>query len=202
MQYRKIPFVSLKGYEAQFPNGGYLGGLPVEKVLVFRPQKNASPGWRGFFAWVAATHPKLYDYARVSFPDYVGDIEGTRSGAAHLAGLGADPTSPIPSVPDYNAESRGAPQYNQSVIGQLVTGLAQAAQTIIPSLNAQKIFNVQMDRARQGLPPLNTTTYGTTTGAPMFASSGGLFSNPMVWVAGAGVVALVFLTRGRSRGRR
>ena len=72
----------LGDYDAMFPGAGF-AGLPT-RTVVLRPRKDAAPGWPGFFGWLAATHPQLYNYARVSLPNYVEDRQGISSAGSQL----------------------------------------------------------------------------------------------------------------------
>lgn len=50
------------------------------------PKVGAAPGFPGFFAWLAATHPDLYQLSRVHLPNMVAQLDDTGSPGAHLAG--------------------------------------------------------------------------------------------------------------------
>lgn len=66
---------------------GGLGAAPVKVLL--RPQANTPAGFPGFFAWLKATQPAMWNYAKVALPAYQTQAEGHRTGGATLMGLGA-----------------------------------------------------------------------------------------------------------------
>ena len=92
-------------------------------------------------------------------------------------------------------ESTGNPGFTAAGTASLVSSLTQAGQAILTGVNNQNIFNTQLARAQQGLPPLNTTAYGLT--AQGLATN--LFTDPttMLWILGGGA-ALFFLMSRKS----
>jgi len=92
-------------------------------------------------------------------------------------------------------ESTGSPMLTSAGAASLVSSLTQAGQAILTGVNQQNIFNTQLARAQQGLPPLNTTAYGLT--AQGIATN--LFTDPttMLWILGGGA-ALFFLMSRKS----
>jgi hypothetical protein len=121
MVYRKIPFQKSRGSMAlhgdegltpilpkrvphgfgpQFPNSTMLGAVaPVGTTVIMRPQPNAPAGFPGFFAWLKATQPALYNYAKVALPAQVTQAEGHRTGGATLSGLGMTTRPPTKRRP-------------------------------------------------------------------------------------------------------
>lgn len=182
-------------------------------TVMLRPKPGAPSGWPGFFGWLAATHPAVYNYAKVALPQrLVVATEGHRTGGATLSGLGdntgddtVDPglltfdvgpifvTPPTVTVPD-SGETAGAPGFTAAGTAQIVNTLTQAAATLIPTINQQQIFQAQLSRAASGLPPLNTSAYGLTSGgvypAGFSASIGGLLPFALL---GGGVLVLMKL---------
>ena len=157
------------GYSPTDANSGFLGAVSAPKrTVIVRPKPGAAPGLPGFLGWVAATHPELYNYIRVSLPDYVGDIEGPRSGAMMLGAIDApalsvDPISlPTPNftfdqaTPVATAANTGP---TSSVWSQITDTIKNAAAVILPTIQQQKLLGVQLDRAKAGLPPLDLSRY-------------------------------------------
>lgn len=129
-----------------------------------------APGQRGFLQWMQLRQPKLYSMVSK-------ELRG-----AGLAGLGLSPitatTAPV---------SSGWAQ----TLKDLATGLAQAYLTK-EQLNAQqKVLDVQLQRAQQGLPPLDIdmAAYGMTPTANV-----GIAGDTLKWLGiGAAVLAGVYL---------
>jgi hypothetical protein len=190
---------------------------PVQTTIMLRPKAGAPSGWPGFFGWLAANHPDVYNYAKVALPQrLVSATEGHRTGGATLAGLGflgdntgddtSDPglvtfdagpvfiTPQTATVAD-SGETSAAPVFTAAGTSQIVNTLTQAAATLIPAINQQQIFQAQLNRAAAGLPPLNTSAYGLTSGAVasgFSASIGGLL--PFALIGGA---VLVLMSLGK-----
>lgn len=116
MNYRKIPFYGTKsatmdgltpivpkrikpGFGPMFPNSSMLGDIAPTTTVIMRPQPNAPAGFPGFFAWLKAEQPALYNYAKVALPAQVTQAEGHRTGGATLSGLGLTTRPPTPRKP-------------------------------------------------------------------------------------------------------
>jgi hypothetical protein len=189
----------------QMPEG--LGSTTV----IMRPQAGAAKGWPGFFGWLAATHPAVYNYAKVALPQRLAvSTEGRRTGGATLQGLrglmglgddstitpdlstiSIDPgTAPTVSIPD-SGESSTSPTFTAAGTAQIVNTLTQAATTLLPAINQQQIFQAQLARAQQGLAPLNTAAYG-------IGNVGAVLGNPIVLIAGVGLLAVFLLSKKSS----
>jgi hypothetical protein len=217
---RRLPFIDGMGnYGAEFPNSSFLGAtMPAATTtVILRPQPGATPGWPGFFGWLAATHPDVYNYAKVALPQRLGSsTEGHRTGGATLQGLlglgddltnasnsgddTIDPglttidagpifvTPPTVTIAD-SGESSSSPTFTAAGTAQIVNTLTQAASTLIPAINQQQIFQAQLSRAAAGLPPLNTAAYGLATGGVTSA----LTSPTMLLLLGGAVLLAVML---------
>ena len=74
-----------------------------------------------------------------------------------------------------------------------MNALTSAAPTVISTIDQQKIFNTQLTRAQQGLPLLNTTSYGLPSMQGAFAT----LTTPVMLMVGAGIVGLMVLRRRR-----
>jgi hypothetical protein len=125
--------------------------------------------------------------------------------APYISGLGDDTTAPLidmsfdtgsVSMPQTVAiadtgESTGVPGLTSAGTSQLVNSLAQAGAAIVQGVDQQRIFNVQLQRAQNGQPPLNTAAYFSATGAALANAT------PLLWVGG-GLLA-VYLLMGRKK---
>ena len=70
MNYRKIPF-ALGAYGPMYPNSSFLSGpAPMTKVT-FRADTSKPAGIPGFIAWLAETHPEVYNYSFAVMPHNV-----------------------------------------------------------------------------------------------------------------------------------
>jgi len=199
MNYRKVPFMN--GYDPMYPGAGFLSGAaPAKPVkVILRASRTLAPGWPGFMAWLAGAHPQLYALMQVRFPNLAlytqnGDPASVIPGMMH--GLGAtDSLTPI----DVTAQTMALPSYGSSGgssggwASDLVSALTSAAPTVISTIDQQKIFNTQLSRAQQGLPPLNTGSYGLPSMQGAFAT----LTTPVMLMVGVGVVALIAMRRGR-----
>lgn len=172
------PVINLRGYDSGTAADGigaydpvqsslnFLGGPAPKRTAIFRPKAGAAPGFPGFAAWVAATHPELYNYLRVSLPDYIGDIEGPRSGALSLGAIdpGLITVDPI-TLPAFRFDTSGPAALadntgpTTSIWAQITDTVKNAAAVILPTIQQQKLLNVQLDRAKAGLPPLDLSRY-------------------------------------------
>jgi hypothetical protein len=88
------PVTTSKGFGPQFPNSSMLGA--VNTTVIMRPQPGAPAGFPGFFGWLKATQPAMYNYAKAALPAYVTQAEGHRTGGATLSGLGLTTRPPTP----------------------------------------------------------------------------------------------------------
>ena len=197
MNYRKVPFMN--GYDPLNPGAGFLSGPAAAKPVkvILRASRTLAPGWPGFMAWLAQAHPQLFSLMQVRFPNLAlytqnGDPAPVIAGMMH--GLGQD-TSLTPI--DVTAQTLPMPDYSSGSSGgwasDLVNALTSAAPTVISTIDQQKIFNTQLSRAQQGLPPLNTTSYGLPSMQGAFAT----LTTPVMLMIGAGVVGLMVLRRRR-----
>lgn len=193
MNYKQIPFhAGMAGYDADAPGEGYLSGPSSKGVkVILRGSKTMPPGLPGFFQWLSAAHPDLYAQMHVRYPNlalYLGD----QSPAPVLAGMGDTSLTPI----DVTAQTMTAPSdvtssgTSQGIFSQIVSSLSQLAPTVIATVDQQKIFNTQLSRAQNGLPPLNTSSYGL----PSMQGAVNSLLLPVVLVGG-GIALLAFAKR-------
>lgn len=142
--------------------------------VTLKAKEGAAPGWPGFLAWLAAVHPNVYSAVEVAQPDLVDAIETAKvSPGARLNGLNfasdpewawnlGGPAAVVAggSIPNANpaavvVEGTGATSRIQSLI-QTVT---QAGAAYLSLDQQKRVLNMQLDRARQGLPPLDVGAY-------------------------------------------
>jgi hypothetical protein len=102
----------------------------------------------------------------------------------------AAPTMP----PIATGESTSSPTLTPAGTAQLVTALTSAGQAIVTGVNNQTVFNAQLSRAEQGLPPLNTSAYGLTGSGITSALTD---PTTLLMIAG-GIGLLVFLSSKKS----
>lgn len=144
MNYRRIPFAPhVRGDSTS----GFMAGLNMAKKIRLEAKKGAANGWPGFFGWLSQTHPALYNRVRVMDSDFVQVAEQQHNaGSAVLPGMAGD------DVPQ-----AAAPPASQ--VQQFLQVATQAATAILPLVQQQKILKVQLQRAQQGLPPLDVGAY-------------------------------------------
>jgi len=165
MNYRKVPFMptmhGLAGYDALSP-GNFMGAVtapaakPVKVTL--RASTTLAPGFPGFLAWLAGAHPNLYNVIKVQYPNLSLYTQYGNPGTL----LGQDTSlSPInvtaTMLPAYQPAATPA---SGGFFSDLASSLATLAPTVLATVDQQNIFNAQLSRAKAGLPPLNTSSYG------------------------------------------
>ena len=164
---------------------------------MYRVKEGAMPGWPGFFGWLAATHPGLYNYARVSLPNVVEDRQSYTSAGAALSGFdsasglpayadfmdrGGDPASELmnglgasdPALQDFSMPDLSVLMPPQSMTegitdaspmpttiqsNNIISTLASAASAFLPLYTQKQLLDIQLSRAKAGLPPLDTSQY-------------------------------------------
>jgi hypothetical protein len=146
------------------------------------PRRKLSPeAGRKFAAWVKIAHPALFAAAE------------RKAGGTGLAGLGQD-TAPTATAPP------------QGALERFVSTITQLAPVYIQARAQKELLDVQMDRARAGLPPLRPTDYAP---AVQLSVDPSMYSpqlealKPWLLYGGIAVAGLVlFRMFGGSRGRR
>ena len=188
MNYRKVPFMN--GYDPLNPGAGFLSGPSVApRKVILRASRTLAPGWPGFMAWLATAHPSLYALMQVRFPNLALYTQNGEP-APVIAGLGDTSLTPVDVTAQMLPTSSGS---SGGWASDLVNALTSAAPTVISTIDQQKIFNTQLSRAQQGLPPLNTTSYGLPSMQGAFAT----LTTPVMLMVGAGIVGLMVLRRRR-----
>ena len=141
--------------------------------VTLKAKEGAAPGWPGFLAWLAAVHPNVYSAVEVAQPDIVDAIETAKvSPGARLNGLNfaSNPewawnlgsvASPVPAGPvDASPGSVIVPGTGVSnSIQSLIQTVTQAGAAYLSLDQQKRVLKMQLDRARQGLPPLDVGAY-------------------------------------------
>lgn len=121
------------------------------------PKVITTPGKKGFLLWMKANQPVLYDAYAKRMNTRAGTMKGLRG-----LGDGTDPYNL--AVADPVAATTAAPATSNWVdsIKSAFTGVAQIVLGGVQLNNQKKILDMQLQRAQQGLPPLNIdpATYG------------------------------------------
>jgi hypothetical protein len=192
MKYAKVPF--MHGYDASAPGEGFLSGStkPAKPTkVILRASKTMAPGWPGFFAWLAQNYPTLYNQLRVQFSNLALFNQYSHSGAM-VPGLSGDSLTPIDvtatTLPMPDSSGASSPSWSD----QLVSAISSLAPTVIATVDQQKIFNTQLSRAQNGLPPLNTTSYGL----PSMQGAVNTLMLPVI-VLGGGVLLIATMRKRR-----
>lgn len=139
-------------------------------------------GPKGYLIWLAANQPQIYARVRDRLRNVIP--------ASALAGFGADPLTAITldtsliSDPVINAAPEGASSSWADTLGNILKTVAVGYSTK-QQVDAQKqLTAIQLDRIRQGLPPVNvdptklglstaTVGVGLTSGTQNFLMLGG-----------------------------
>lgn len=181
--------------------------MAISKV-VLSASKNAAPGFEGFFGWLAATHPELFARAQAALPSYATNYGKNRSGAKiTMAGLGAtDSVIQDVSLPDFSGQAfnfgvtDSTPLPTSGFADTIANTVKALASSILPVIGQQKILNVQLDRAKAGLPPLDTSgLIDPNSGLAVGLNKG--TQNTFLIIAGIGAAALIghALLKGKRR---
>ena len=162
------------------PDGGTYT-MPARTVTL--PTNVFLPGGRlGFLIWIRTAHPEVHQYILQHFPQYANDREKYLSWLqqnrprvyAELQqlvpafGLGdlpaqidftnlptADDTGTSVDSPSNQAVDSSSPSFTT-----VVSGLANA---LVQGYSQKKVLDVQLARAQQGLPPLDTAYLSDST---------------------------------------
>jgi hypothetical protein len=175
VNYRRVPFAAhIKGNSTD----GFMAGLNMTKVRL-EAKKGATPGWPGFMGWLQATHPALYNHARVMNGEFVMAAENDHSaGSRILPGLSGD---------------EAPPAANPSAVERFIAVATQAAGAILPLVQQQKVLKMQLARAKQGLPPLDVGAYIDPNQGVQFGINPAT-QKTVLWLGG-GLVGALLLSR-------
>lgn len=195
------------------------------KKVVLSAKKGAAPGFPGFFGWLAATHPQLYSRVQVALPSYATNYGKNGGSASQLAGpslvhgpslvprgmggLGADEGLTTFAAPDLTALSNpqafnfgatdSTPLPTANFSDTIANTIKTLASSILPAIGQQKLLDVQLQRAKAGLPPLDTTGYTDNAGINVGLNTG--TQKTFLMIAGIGAAALIghSLLKGKRR---
>lgn len=210
MNYRVVPFAKSSGL------GALNEGMNMATKIVLSPRKGAAPGFPGFFGWLAATHPQLYAMSQAALPNRATQY-GKSGAGARLAGpslvmpgmhgMGAtDSVIQDVSGPDFSGQAfnfgvtDSTPLPTSNFSDTIANTVKALATSILPAIGQQKILNVQLDRAKNGLPPLDTTgLIDPNSGLAVGLNKG--TQNTFLMIAGIGAAALIghALLKGKRR---
>lgn len=192
----------LFGYNPVDVGSGLAGprGKGEVKTAIVRPRPGAAPGWPGFFAWVASVSPDMYDYLRVSLPNFVEDRQSFRSGAPALGAIDFSWPTPdvqIPSLSSTEGQTDSTPLPTTTATSQIIDTVKQAAAAFLPLITQQKLLQINVDRARQGLPPIDTASYESASQGINVGVNRSTQQTLLMLAAGIGAVYLLSQVIGK-----
>lgn len=217
-------------YNPVNPGAGFEGlsgpAVPRGKTLVrFNADPNGAPGWSGFFDWLSKASPNhaaLYNYLRVSLPNFVEDSQPYPEAGRHLGyidrmashydpagvlnGLGEDPATPInwlttpasaivsmnPPLAASEGVTDGVSQPTTVSQASILDTIQKAAPAFLSLANDQKILSAQLDRATKGLPPLDLSKYTANTGVQFGLNAS---TQQTLLMIGGGIAAVFLLSK-------
>ncbi len=143
-------------------------------------KSNLPPGMKGFFAWMAQTQPVIHErlIKRIASPS--------------LSGLGITAPDVTPAVVQ---STQPAAQSTADKVKDIVLALSQGYLTV-QQMNAQKkVLDLQLSRAKQGLPPLSLdmSQYGLT--GPQVSVGLSSDTRTMLLYGGLGLAAVLLLPK-------
>ena len=80
-------------------------------------------------------------------------------------------------------ETTGVPRVDSGAVGQIISTITQAAAAFLPLYNQQQLLRVQLERARAGKPPLDTSAYESATQGINVGVNRST-QNTLLWLAG------------------
>lgn len=178
----------------------------MTNTVTLRAKAGAAPGFAGFFGWLAATHPDLYSRAMAVLPNAANQY-GIGASGSHLAGLGDDSAAIQDlGMPDLSQLSQAGsfgitdstPLPTTSFADTIANTVKSLANTVLPLISQKQILDVQLQRAKNGQPPLDTSAYFANAGMNV-----GLNSSTqktflmMAMIGGAAFVGYSFLKHKR-----
>lgn len=159
-------------------------------------------GPKGYLVWLATNQPKLYAQVRERLKTRVpANLSGLGFGALDQSLLQVGITADVASDPIINSAPQGASSTWADTLSTILKTVAVGYSTK-QQIDAQnKINQMQLDRLRQGLPPLNIdpASYGLQTAS----ASIGIAPNTqkMLMLGGAAVLGVWLLTSFTGRRR-
>lgn len=164
--------------------------VAVQLPRLANPSEHSSPGAK--LSGLGQDDGSVVDDSSFSIDPSTIDTSGldtlTPSADQIMSSVDAQLPDSAPAQAPYAGVTNSAPQTTTLASGQIVSAVAQAASAILPLVQQQQLMSVQLSRAAQGLPPLNTASYMTAgaTAAPA------LNLNTLLY-AGLGVGAIILL---------
>lgn len=175
MNYRKIPFMG------GTPPGvmHQLEGLPMSKIARI-PVSNLPPGVPGLVRWIKTAHPSIYRAI------------GQRLAAkrVRLQGLGlAMPGDDLSEVKVNVQKVADSASPGSSVANTILSTVKDLVTVGLPLYQQQKLFDLQLSRAKQGLAPLDTSAIADASAFRVGVDSA--TRNTGLWIVGG--LAAAFL---------
>ena len=146
-------FSPLGNYDPVYAANNFLGAIEATSTVILRPKSGSIPGWPGFFGWLAATHPQLYNQARVMLPNVVEDRQGQPAAGSQLGFVTIDAGTQAAS----QGITDSTPQPTTTGSSQIINAITQLAAGLLPLYGQKKILDLQLQRAAAGQPPLDTS---------------------------------------------
>lgn len=157
-------------------------------------------GPKGYLVWLAMNQPKLYAQVRAKLKDRVPqNLSGFGEVDQSLVSIGV--TADVASDPIINSAPQGASSTWADALKNILSTVAvgYSAKQQIDAQN--KLNQIQLDRLRQGLPPLNVDP--ASLGLSTASASIGLSSNTQRLFIYSGIAFLgVWLLTSMRGGRR
>lgn len=146
----------------------------MAKKVLLKARKNAAPGYAGFVGWLAATHPDLYARVEATDPRTVLGLRNRQNPAQTLMG-----------------DETAAP--SKTALQQFVDTVVSAGAAVLPLVQQQKVLKMQLERAKQGLPPLDVGSYIDPNAGLNVGINPGT-QKTLLWLGG-GIVGAFLLSR-------
>lgn len=184
MNYLRIPFVG------RTPPGITHGleGLPMKIARI--PVANLPPGVPGLVRWIKAAHPTIYRSL------------GARLAVARpvrLAGLGlASPSDDLSEVKVNVTKIADSAPAGSSIANTILSTVKDLVTVGLPLYQQQKVFDLQLSRAKAGLAPLDTQALSDASALRVGVDSGTRNTGLMIaGILAVGGIAWALLRRAR-----
>lgn len=164
-----------------------------------RVKSEAGNGYPGFVNWVAEEHPEVVEQAIADDPQVAEDLQGLGVLLPNIDLSQAKKTSvPIVDISKIPKVSTTSSLFDPEKWKSVGTSIAQAGSALMPLYQQQQIMKLQLERAKQGLPPLDTSALTAESG--MQVGINPATRNTILMVAGLAVGGLLlFKFMGKKR---
>jgi hypothetical protein len=193
---RAIPFntTTPEGVVMTLPRPAKTGALNVQTKVSALP-----PGKRGFMLWLRSAQgfPQVYNNLRVVSPQLVN---------ATLAGLADIAPADLPAyqLPTFEISNPGVPSLSvadDSATESWISTVKNAASAVLQVNQQRQVMDMQLQRARAGLPPLDVSAYTDAAAYQVGLNQ----STQRTLLIGAGILVggfVLYKLLGTKRGRR